>query len=62
LPVPSNWLEEWVQPRLSCEVAFTEWTSEILLRHPIWRRLRHGNGKNSGDLQGSGYLDTWPGL
>jgi hypothetical protein len=49
-------------PRLSCEVAFTEWTSEILLRHPSWRRLRHGNGKNSGDLQGSRFLDIWPGL
>jgi hypothetical protein len=29
-----------VQPRLSCEVTFAGWASEILLRYPGWRRLR----------------------
>jgi hypothetical protein len=60
LLVPSNWLEEWVQPRLSCEVAFTEWTSEILLRLP--QLAQAAPDKNSGDLRGSRFLDTWPGL
>lgn len=30
----------WVQPRLVGEVAFTEWTSDKVLRHPSWRGLR----------------------
>ena len=31
---------QWVQPRLVGEVAFTEWTSDRILRHPSWRGLR----------------------
>ena len=40
LPVPGNWLGEWVS--LGCPVRspFTGWASEILLRHPAWRRQR----------------------
>jgi bifunctional non-homologous end joining protein LigD len=30
----------WVHPRLVGEVAFTEWTSDLNLRHPGWRGLR----------------------
>jgi len=30
----------WVTPKLVGEVAFTEWTSDGLLRHPSWRGLR----------------------
>jgi bifunctional non-homologous end joining protein LigD len=37
-----------VQPRLADEVAFTEWTSDQILRHPSWRGLRPD--KNPGDL------------
>jgi bifunctional non-homologous end joining protein LigD len=29
-----------VTPKLVCEVAFTEWTREGLLRHPVFRRFR----------------------
>jgi len=27
----------WVEPRLMGEVAFTEWTVDLVLRHPRWR-------------------------
>jgi bifunctional non-homologous end joining protein LigD len=30
----------WVEPRLAGEVAFTEWTPDLVLRHPSWRGLR----------------------
>ncbi|MFN2518205.1 MAG: non-homologous end-joining DNA ligase [Jatrophihabitantaceae bacterium] len=30
----------WVTPKLVGEVAFTEWTTDGLLRHPAWRGLR----------------------
>lgn len=30
----------WVEPRLVCEVEFTEWTDEGLLRHPSFQGLR----------------------
>lgn len=31
---------KWVTPRVVGEVAFTEWTTAGLLRHPTWRGLR----------------------
>ncbi len=31
---------QWAEPELVGEVAFTEWTSDGLLRHPAWRGLR----------------------
>ncbi len=34
----------WVQPRLVCEVQFTEWTREGILRHPAFRTLRPDQG------------------
>jgi bifunctional non-homologous end joining protein LigD len=30
----------WVSPKLVCEVAFTEWTDDGLLRHPRFKGLR----------------------
>ena len=39
----------WVEPQLVGEVAFTEWTSDQVLRHPSWRGLRPG--KNPDDLR-----------
>lgn len=30
----------WVHPKLVCEVAFTEWTSDGLIRHPSFQGLR----------------------
>jgi bifunctional non-homologous end joining protein LigD len=31
----------WLEPTLVCEVAFTEWTTEERLRHPVYLGLRH---------------------
>jgi bifunctional non-homologous end joining protein LigD len=39
---------QWVQPRLVGEVAFTEWTADLVLRHPSWRGLRAD--KEPGDI------------
>ena len=30
----------WVRPELVCEVAFTQWTGDGLLRHPSFKNLR----------------------
>jgi len=30
----------WVEPKLVCEVKFTEWTKDKKLRHPVFLRLR----------------------
>jgi bifunctional non-homologous end joining protein LigD len=30
----------WVDPELVCEIAFTEWTDEGILRHPVFQGLR----------------------
>lgn len=30
----------WVKPTLSCEVAFTEWTSDGRMRHPVFQGLK----------------------
>ncbi|WP_113703880.1 non-homologous end-joining DNA ligase [Nonomuraea lactucae] len=37
-PVP--WRNRWVRPDLVGEVAYTKWTHEQRLRHPVWRGLR----------------------
>jgi bifunctional non-homologous end joining protein LigD len=49
-PVPAGHARgaQWAQPRLVGEVAFTEWTAGLLLRHPSWRGLR--TDKDPGDL------------
>jgi bifunctional non-homologous end joining protein LigD len=39
----------WVAPRLVCEVKFSEWTSDGLLRHPVFLGLRQD--KNPGDVE-----------
>jgi bifunctional non-homologous end joining protein LigD len=30
----------WVRPTLLCEVSFTEWTGDGLIRHPSFQGLR----------------------
>ena len=30
----------WLKPKLVCEVKFSEWTDEKILRHPIFAGLR----------------------
>ncbi len=31
----------WVKPQLVCEIKFTEWTKDLIARHPIFMGLRH---------------------
>ncbi|WP_218135811.1 non-homologous end-joining DNA ligase [Nonomuraea jiangxiensis] len=47
LEIPSSpfhnqvpWRNRWVRPDLVGEVAYTMWTDEQRLRHPVWRGLR----------------------
>ena len=37
---PSDMPVTWVEPRLICEVKFSEWTAEGLMRHPVFLGLR----------------------
>ena len=39
VPIPRAGLH-WVKPELVAEIAFTEWTSDGLLRHPVFKGLR----------------------
>ena len=38
----------WVEPKLVCEVSFSEWTDEGLMRHPVYLGLRED--KNPGEV------------
>ena len=40
VPLPHARKSRWVTPTLVGEVAFTEWTSDNVMRHPSWRGLR----------------------
>jgi bifunctional non-homologous end joining protein LigD len=48
VPAPHARGAQWVHPQLVGEVAFTEWTSDRVLRHPSWRGLR--TDKNPGQV------------
>ncbi len=39
-PIPASNATSWVEPRLVCEVEYTEWTAEGLLRQPVFLRFR----------------------
>jgi len=39
-PLPADKGTTWVEPALVCEVEYTEWTDEGLLRQPIFLRFR----------------------
>jgi len=39
-PIPNDKGITWVEPRQVCEVEFTEWTDEGLLRQPVFLRFR----------------------
>ncbi len=42
-PVPPGWKPaetRWIEPRLVCQVAFTEWTGDGCLHHPSFQGLR----------------------
>lgn len=39
-PVKTNMPATWIKPKLICEVVFTEWTDEGMMRHPAFKGLR----------------------
>jgi bifunctional non-homologous end joining protein LigD len=41
--------QHWVEPRLMCEVRFSEWTPEGRLRHPVYLGLRDDVGVQAAD-------------
>jgi bifunctional non-homologous end joining protein LigD len=49
-PVPKDRGTSWVEPEIVCEVEFTEWTDEGLLRQPVFLRFR--DDKPPRDVQG----------
>ena len=52
VPAPHARDAQWVEPWLVGEVAFTEWTTDMVLRHPSWRGLR--TGTNPREVQREG--------
>ncbi len=60
-PLPSEKGTTWVEPTLVCEVSFSEWTDEGLLRQPVFLRFRddkrpeecvRSGGSGAGDSEG----------
>jgi bifunctional non-homologous end joining protein LigD len=51
-PIPEEKSTTWVHPTLVCEVEFTEWTEEGLLRQPVFLRFR--DDKTPAECVGSG--------
>ena len=51
-PIPREKGTMWTEPRLVCEVEFTEWTDEGLLRQPVFLRFR--DDKSPEECVGSG--------
>jgi bifunctional non-homologous end joining protein LigD len=51
-PIPQDKSITWVEPLLVCEVEFTEWTDEGLLRQPVFLRFR--DDKKPEECVGSG--------
>ncbi|MBU5635450.1 DNA ligase D [Geomonas sp. Red69] len=46
-PVASDMPITWVRPELVCEVEFSEWTAENVMRHPIYLGLREDKDPKS---------------
>ena len=47
---PNDGLTTWIEPLLVCEVAFTGWTRETLMRQPRFRRLREDKNPKEAEL------------
>jgi bifunctional non-homologous end joining protein LigD len=56
VPVPTDKADAWVEPRLVCEVEYTEWTDEGLLRQPVFLRFR--DDKNPEECVGGGAAEV----
>jgi bifunctional non-homologous end joining protein LigD len=63
-PIPQDKSITWVEPRVVCEVEFTEWTDEGLLRQPVFVRFRDDKkaeecvGSGKAGQRGSGEVDA----
>lgn len=45
--MPKRYAEiHWVKPELICEVAFSEWTADGTMRHPIFTGIRFDKSPN----------------
>jgi bifunctional non-homologous end joining protein LigD len=51
-PVPKDRTTTWVEPEFVCEVEYTEWTDEGLLRQPVFLRFR--DDKRPDEVRGRG--------
>jgi bifunctional non-homologous end joining protein LigD len=49
LPAPVESTATWVRPATVGEVTFTEWTTDGLFRHPVWRGIRPD--KSAGEVR-----------
>jgi bifunctional non-homologous end joining protein LigD len=52
--------DHWVEPRLVCEVRFTEWTADGGLRHPIFLGMRTDKKPEDVRREGEAELDAGP--
>ena len=66
-PIPAGkataWAEKgttWVEPTMVCEVEFTEWTEEGLLRQPVFLRFRDDKRPEEGVRQGESRATAAP--
>src|SRR5215204_3467819 len=57
-PIPKEKGTTWTEPAMVCEVEFTEWTDEGLLRQPVFLRFR--DDKNPKECLGSGQAGKPP--
>ena len=55
-PVPQDRVAVWVTPKLVCEVEYTEWTEEGLLRQPVFLRFRDDKRPEDCVISGAGAL------
>ena len=55
-PIPNEKGTTWTEPRLVCEVEFTEWTEEGLLRQPVFLHFRDDKRPEECVRSGAGAL------
>ena len=59
--IPETSTTTWVEPRYTCEVRFTEWTPDGLLRHPAFLRLRDDKAPHDCERQRHASGEAGPG-
>ncbi|MBB4638656.1 DNA ligase D [Longimicrobium terrae] len=48
----------WVEPKLVCEISFTEWTGDNILRHPVFQGLREDKPAAQVVRESAGHLSA----